>query len=151
MRLGTLFFAVFLALASACGGKSGGGNPFNGTAGSGGGNGGAAGSGGTTNGSGVDGTKSVSALTMDEKGKLCDWLASLVGGYGKQDACGMGQYTPPMNQAACASNLPTCNVTVANFEACQQAMAGLQKMCTDAALGNAFSSAGCTAVSNAGC
>jgi hypothetical protein len=148
MRLETLFLAVLLALASACG-NSGGGTMFQGPGGSGGS--GAGGSGGTTNGSGVDGTKSLSTLTMDEKGKLCDWLAGLVGGYGKADACGMGKYTPPMSQADCASNLPICDVTVANFEACQQAMAGLQKMCTDTALGNAFSSAGCTAVSNAGC
>jgi hypothetical protein len=149
--MGTLFLAVLLALASACGGNSGGGNPFTGAAGTGGSSGGTGGSGGTTNGSGVDGTKSVSALTMDEKNKICDWLASLVGGYGKTDACGMGKYRPPMSQADCASNLPLCNVTVANFEACQQAMAGLQKMCTDTALGNAFSTPGCTAVSNAGC
>jgi hypothetical protein len=151
--MGTLFLAVLLALASACG-SSGPGKTFTGTAGGSGGSGGAGGSGGsagTNNGSGVDGTKSLSALTMDEKGKLCDWLARLVGGYGKQDACGMGKYKPPMSQADCASNLPMCDATVANFEACQQAMAGLQKMCTDTALGDAFSTAGCMAVENAAC
>jgi hypothetical protein len=149
MRTGTLIVALAFAASAVngCGGSGTKNNPFGGGPG----DSGAAGSSGASTGSGVTGTKLVSALTADDKGKICDWLASLVGGYGKADACGMGRFHPPVSKDDCTTNFATCDATVSDFEGCQKAMAGLQTMCSDTALGTAFNTAACQATGNAGC
>jgi hypothetical protein len=147
-RIGTLTLAVVFSFGAmiGCGGSSGGGTPPGGGAGTGGG-----GTGGGTTGSGVDGTKLVSALTNAEKGKICDWFASLVGGYGKPNNCGMGSFQPPMTQADCIQQFSTCDAKVSDLEACTQASEEAQKACTDAAFATAIANPACMAVLKAGC
>jgi len=113
--------------------------------------GGAAGSGGTVSDSGVDGTKVVSALTMDEKGKICDWFASLVGGYGMTNTCGMGSFYPPDTKDNCVSQFASCAATVSDLEGCTKAQADAGKMCTDAAFAMAGATAACKTVLADGC
>lgn len=96
-----LFFSVLL-LVSAVGCGSG------------------SGSGGPAGASGVDSAKPLSALSAEEKGKLCDWNASQAGGYGKTMTCSDGSdATNDENQAACIADFPpNCAATVAQFETC---------------------------------
>jgi hypothetical protein len=76
--------------------------------------------------SGLDGRKLVTSLSDDEAKKLCDWSATLYGGYGKSIAgtCEGGTVTNPgpINQSVCVAgikDLPLgCPVTVAQTEAC---------------------------------
>jgi len=70
--------------------------------------------------SGLERSRTWSALTMAEKGTLCDWAASKFGGYGMSMDCGNGTSIGSFpSQQACVDNLPaTCGVTVAQVEAC---------------------------------
>lgn len=119
--------------SSGSGGMTGasGGAPGTASGGTTGGNGGAAGgasgtmgggSGGSTGSttSGVQGSKRIDALTMDEKKKLCDFQAQHFGGYGKSIDCGGGNsLSADDSQADCLSNWPTnCAMTVTQAEAC---------------------------------
>jgi hypothetical protein len=146
-RLGAVaIVAVFGAMVGCSGSGSGG------AAGAGGGAVGAAGAaGGNSSGSGVDGNKLVSALTSDDKAKICDWFASLVGGYGKSNACGMGSFQPPLSQSDCMLQFSICDAKVSDYEACSKANEEAQQTCTDAAFGAAVGSDACTAVRAAGC
>jgi hypothetical protein len=152
-RVGTLAMVVVLWLGATVGCSSG--NGGGGAAGAGGGAagaaGGAAGSAGTASGSGVDGTKLVSALTSAEKGKICDWFAGLVGGYGMSNTCGMGSFYPPDTQTNCVQQFSTCDAKVSDLEACTKSEADSEKMCTDTAVGAARMTAACMAVLAAGC
>ena len=79
------------------------------------------GSDGAKGGSGVDKSKSLASLSAAEKGQLCDWNASLSGGYGKTMTCTDGtDASNDADQAECVMALPTCTVTVGQFEACTQ-------------------------------
>ena len=71
--------------------------------------------------SGVDPDKTIGELTANEKKSLCDWQAALHGGYGKKTTCdGNTSVSAPKSQAECVQdlNLPTCQATVAQAEAC---------------------------------
>ena len=80
--------------------------------------------------SGVSGTKPVSSMTTADKQKLCDWVASLYGGYGSTVVCtNTGSpvaITAPASQAECltqsASMPATCEATVSQAEACTRAI-----------------------------
>jgi hypothetical protein len=147
-RTGTLILTVVfsmgaLAATSGCGSSD---RPPGGAVGSA-GTSGAAGSGGTmSSGSGVDGTKMIPTLTDAEKGQVCDWMASLVGGYGMSNTCGMGSFTPPMSKSDCVMFFSSCNVKVSDFEGCTKAEADAEKACTDAAFGTAVATPACMAV-----
>ncbi|MBX3190352.1 MAG: hypothetical protein KF819_25355 [Labilithrix sp.] len=71
--------------------------------------------------SGVDPDKTLGELGSSEKKALCDWQAGVRGGYGKKTTCEGGvSVSTPKNQAACLQdiNLPSCQATVAEVEAC---------------------------------
>jgi len=142
-RFGAVTLAMVFGALIGCGSSGGGG-----AAGAG---GGAAVGGSSASGSGVDGTKLVSALTSDDKVKICDWFASLVGGYGKSNTCGMGSFQPPLSQSDCTQQFSVCDAKVSDYEACSKANEEAQKACTDAAFATAFSTDACKAVLAAGC
>lgn len=82
--------------------------------------------------SGVSGTKTVATTTDADRKAICDWTASLYGGYGKTIECGnVGGFDltiyGPESQAACVAEseqIPTtCQATVAQVEACVKAAA----------------------------
>jgi hypothetical protein len=148
----TVAVVLWFGAVIGCGGSGGGGAAGAGGGGTGtGGAGGTGGSASTSNGSGVDGTKLVSGLTNTEKGKECDWFASLVGGYGKTSMCGQGSFMPPMSQADCIQQFAMCDAKVSDFEACTKATVDAQKTCTDAAFATAIAMPACMAVGDAGC
>jgi len=106
-----LLFAALFTMAAGCGGGSGSGTD-----------------GGTTTRatSGVSGTKTVATLTDADRKAICDWTASLYGGYGKTIECGnVGGFDltiiGPESQAACVAEseqIPTtCRATVAQAAA----------------------------------
>jgi hypothetical protein len=81
---------------------------------------------GETN-SGVDETEAIANLTDAEKTQICDWVASLYGGYGNSMTCPDG--TPvigPSTQADCLAQTTSirsgCAATVAQEESCMQAV-----------------------------
>ena len=94
---------------------------------------GCGGSGGDTSGlrgsSGLPGTSGLPAseklnnLTDAEKGQLCDWMASKLGGYGVTCNPDWAFMTYP-DQASCVAdgssptNTPNCQATVGQAEAC---------------------------------
>src|SRR5262245_59865869 len=82
--------------------------------------------------SGVDPSKIWTGLTTAEKGALCDWAASLYGGYGKTIDCHNGLTVGSnANQQACVASLPaTCAATVDEIEECTK-----QAMCPDPTVG----------------
>ena len=78
--------------------------------------------------SGVTGSKTVASLTDADKKKICDWTASLYGGYGMTIACSAtSSVIGPVDQAEClarAAAIPaTCVVTVAQAESCTKTIA----------------------------
>ncbi|MBX3216280.1 MAG: hypothetical protein KF850_29845 [Labilithrix sp.] len=71
--------------------------------------------------SGIDPDKTVGGLSTAEKKQLCDWQASVSGGYGKKTTCDDGvSSSTPKDQAACVQrmSLPSCAATIAEVEAC---------------------------------
>jgi hypothetical protein len=82
--------------------------------------------------SGVDKSKVWSGLTTAEKGTVCDWVASLYGGYGKTIDCHNGQTVgSTATQQACIDSVPaTCAATVGEIEQCS-----MQGMCPDPTVG----------------
>ena len=92
--------------------------------------------------SGVPGNKRQGDLTDDDKKRICDWTASLYGGYGREISCpdigsGPRTITAPESQAACLAQgvmiKPGCTATVAETEACLLAIASCDDS-TDATL-----------------
>ena len=81
---------------------------------------------GGTGASGVDGTKLVTSTTADERKMLCDWSATLYGGYGKSRSgtCDGGTVTSPgpTSQGDCVGGLggvpAGCPATVKQTEDC---------------------------------
>jgi hypothetical protein len=114
LHLGALMFCLGAAGLSGCGGGSAGA----GDAATAGGDG----PGATT--SGVSGAKRLDALTLDEKKKLCDFQAQLLGGYGASKDCGGGNtIDADASQADCLAKAPTtCAVTVSQAETCVKAI-----------------------------
>jgi hypothetical protein len=77
--------------------------------------------------SGVDETEAIANLTDGEKTQICDWVASLYGGYGNSMTCPDG--TPvvgPSTQADCLAQATPirsgCAATVAQEESCMKAV-----------------------------
>lgn len=70
--------------------------------------------------SGVPAAKTLSSLTTAEKAQICDWSASLSGGYGRTWNCGEGATASnASSQAECVADFPpSCSATVAQLEAC---------------------------------
>src|SRR5262245_54960750 len=93
----------------------------------------ACGSGGTgdptpATGSGLPRTRAVLELTSQELGRLCDWSADKLGGYGNKvqctDAVSFGPYD---DQATCVGSVdsfsPSCpELTVGDYEDCMNAL-----------------------------
>jgi hypothetical protein len=104
LHLGLLMMFLGASDAGACGGSSG--TPSDGSAPA-----------GT---SGVTGSKRLDALTTDEKMKLCDFTAALLGGYGASKDCGGGvTLDANASQADCVAKAPTtCAAIVSQAEAC---------------------------------
>lgn len=78
--------------------------------------------------SGVTGTKTIGSLTDADKKQICDWTASLYGGYGQTITCSaISSITGPESQAAClavaATIESTCSATVTQAESCTKIMA----------------------------
>jgi hypothetical protein len=71
--------------------------------------------------SGVEPSKLLSALDASDSVLLCDWTASLLGGYGYRATCPdpkLEYYAAP-DQATCLSSMSSsCAATVAEFESC---------------------------------
>jgi len=94
-------------------------------------------------GSGVDkptvsSDKKLVDLTMAEETSLCDYTSDVEGGYGYSKMCGDGITLTVKERAACIANLEalgtTCTATVANAEACAEAVqADLCKLLSDPA------------------
>ncbi len=77
--------------------------------------------GGSHGSSGVAGSKPLSTLTADELGSLCDWVASLYGGYGMKKTCSDGTFSSSEDsRESCTGNpnFETCQATVSQLEAC---------------------------------
>lgn len=100
-------------------------------------------------GSGVDPSKSLSALDTSDSTLLCDWASSLLGGYGHRESCpdpDLEYYAAP-DQATCVSSMEfVCTATVAQYEGC------LREIASDPCNGvTAFETAsGCTGLRGCG-
>jgi hypothetical protein len=126
-RLVVLVVFGLVSTAGGCGGGSGNGD------------------GGTTpkTTSGVTGSKTISSLTAADKQKICDWTASLYGGYGGQVVCDDGSgsvltITGPASLTEClaeAAAIPsTCTATVSQAEICTRAISTCDPSDDDAAV-----------------
>lgn len=71
-------------------------------------------------------------LFLDERKKLCDWVAGTLGGYGKVTQCDGSAVVNFKNQDAClAQYISGCNnLQVADYETCIKVIA--QDVCSDA-------------------
>ena len=104
-----------LLLHAACGDSGGPAQGSGGATGTGSGGSGATGS------SGVASSKPLDQLSTDELGKLCDWGATLFGGYGKTVTCSDGTNSnSPASHDQCVSSTPyqSCTATVGQLEPC---------------------------------
>jgi hypothetical protein len=151
-RIATVTAAAIVALATAC---SSGGNGNDGGGGTGGGGGGTAGTSGGGSGGGaplgLDRNKSISTVTEDEKGLLCDWYAPMAGGYGAPRTCTMGFISAPPDKASCIASFPSCAVTIGQFQDCLAAMLAAQMICTQTAIQAAQTRPDCIAVGLGNC
>ena len=101
-RLLPPFFLLVLCVLAGCSTNSGGGSAPAGR-------------------SGVDESKASGSLTNSELATLCDWVASIQGGYGKKTDCGGGVVlSSPLSQAECIKDKPppSCKATVKQTEDC---------------------------------
>lgn len=75
--------------------------------------------------SGLDPAKRVVDLSSAERAQICDWNASLVGGYGVTFTCDGGSMSSAPDQAACVAGIPAadCEATVAEYENCARRIA----------------------------
>jgi len=88
-------------------GDTGGSDASGATGGGGTSSGGGQGVTGGSNGAGppeVEGSIPTADLTEAQKAALCDWQASVLGGYGHTSQCGMGSRTFFADQATCVAN-----------------------------------------------
>lgn len=72
-------------------------------------------------GSGIPRAKALRDLTASDTAKLCDWYASMCGGYGAVTTCEHNTNHAPKSRAKCQSDLLVtshCTVTVGETEAC---------------------------------
>jgi hypothetical protein len=77
--------------------------------------------------SGVDETEAIANLTDAERTQICDWVASLYGGYGNSMTCPdgtpvVGPSTQPNCLAEATSIRSGCAATVAQEESCMKAV-----------------------------
>ena len=81
--------------------------------------------------SGLDGSRALSDLNADERGKLCDWTAGKAGGYGQVYTCAGAEVSiAKANRDECVAALPaTCGATVAQSENCVRALADAGDAC----------------------
>jgi hypothetical protein len=126
-RIAKIFGAAAIALVAGCGGSSSSSDPP------------------------VDGTKQISAASDTDKMNLCNWFASMVGGYGSTPSCSMAVITAPPSEADCVSTFPACTVPVATFEACVRTIIAAQATCTQASITSAATDPNCATVGQAGC
>ncbi|MBX3191909.1 MAG: hypothetical protein KF819_33265 [Labilithrix sp.] len=70
--------------------------------------------------SGLNQSKKIVDLDEAERRQLCDWTASIQGGYGVIRQCDGGNVPSAPNQQACVDGVPddNCEVTVAEYETC---------------------------------
>jgi hypothetical protein len=77
--------------------------------------------------SGVAGSKLMSNLTDEDVKKLCDWSASLYGGYGKVTSCTDWTVGAPKDVATCLARSESiqanCTLSVEEAEACMKGVA----------------------------
>jgi hypothetical protein len=78
----------------------------------------------TDSASGVDGSAAIADLTNDDQGKLCDWIAGTLGGYGASYTCDGSDVSITKNdRSECVAAIPTsCSATVAQVENCVNAV-----------------------------
>jgi hypothetical protein len=100
MRAGLIGLVMAWSLTAACGGDSG---------------------------SGVPGNTPLGQLTADDVVRLCDWGASLYGGYGRSKSCSDGNTAhSDSSRDACVASASTfpasCIATVADLEGCARAI-----------------------------
>jgi hypothetical protein len=71
-------------------------------------------------GTGIDGNEPLDQLNDDEKGRLCDWGATLYGGYGGKTTCedGTTAGAPPSRDECITETFALCPATVAEFAPC---------------------------------
>ena len=129
-------FGVWAVMAGACsdtsnndptgGAGTGGGAPGGRDGGAPGGSGGGAPGGGTGGAPigdpAIDGSKRIDSLTASEKAALCDWGASLYGGYGMKVMCADGTSSSSSDSREGCINDPVqpCPITVAEFVPCSR-------------------------------
>jgi hypothetical protein len=70
--------------------------------------------------SGLTATKELSQLSTTERRDLCEWQASVNGGYARKTTCDGGfSVESPSDLAECLQQFPsTCDATIAETEAC---------------------------------
>ena len=73
----------------------------------------------------VDPALMMATLGNAQLGQICDWMYSLLGGYGQIVHCQIGMMTNPTDQAECVAehsyNTAGCPLTVGQFESCIEA------------------------------
>jgi hypothetical protein len=76
----------------------------------------------------LDPSRRLVDLTLLERAALCDWSASMAGGYGRSYACGTSIYQTFPSREACVesrSRIPRrCDATVGESQACTRAALG---------------------------
>lgn len=76
-------------------------------------------------GSGLDGSQPVSSLSADERMRFCEWAIAEQGGAGTVHQCDTFTLTVQMCVDQFASVLTSCTATVAQAEACVDAVAAM--------------------------
>jgi hypothetical protein len=69
----------------------------------------------------IDPSRKVTDLSDAERGALCDWYASVLGGYGHETSCAGGTTVQNyVDRATCVAMFfkPACHETVEEFETC---------------------------------
>lgn len=82
--------------------------------------------GGGSDSSGVDPQKQIPALSADERTQLCTWAVDAQGGAGHVSDCGDGFQVTTQTVGECTASFATatCTSTVAEIEACMNAIDG---------------------------
>jgi hypothetical protein len=154
------FMFTLAVLLLGCGGGSD--SPGTGNAGSGGTSNGGAGAGGAGAAgaaagapapppSSVDASKHLPDATEADLAAICDWFASLVGGYGAPATCSTAILAAPLSLGDCEASFPMCDVPFSDFEACVSAITQAQAACTDTSVADARASDACAPVVAADC
>lgn len=100
----------------------------------------------TTGPSGLDSDESLASLDASQRAALCDWIASLFGGYAKEQHCSDGSEAGSfLSQDSCVNDaiFKDGSCTVGDFEKCEQAFAALTDRCVAVVLPECTKVAAC--------